>query len=480
MNFQYPIFSAVVPEIFLLAAACVALLSDLFLGQRYKHIAYNIVQISIIVSAALLLNHFSAPKIITFNGLVIDDQLSRLLKLAIHVVVFFAFLYSRIYIEERNIARAEYYILGLFSMLGMMVLVSAHSLLTVYLGLELLSLPLYAMVALQRDSLKATEAAIKYFIMGAIASGLLLYGMSMLYGATASLDISTIANVVSNMPADKTLIIVFGMVFLLVGIGFKFASAPFHMWAPDVYTGAPTAVTLFLGSAPKLAAFGMMLRLLVFALPTMQPQWQQVLIVMAILSMGIGNLFAIAQTNLKRMLAYSAIAHVGYMLLGVIAGTNEGYSAALFYIVIYAIMTTGAFGMILLMARSGFEAEYIEDFRGLNQRSPWYAFMMLIVMFSMAGIPPTVGFIAKLLVLKSLMSVNLVWLAALALGFAIIGVFYYLRVIRVIYFDDAADTSEITCPREMQVAMSLNGLILLGLGIFPAALMQACRVVFGL
>lgn len=474
MNFEWPVFSTVLPEIILLITAVVALIADLFVPQREKALTYSLVQGGLVISALSLMVHFNAPSITSFNGLAIDDNITRLLELAIHGIVFFAFIYARPYIAGRGIARGEYYILGLFSTIGMLVLVSAHSLLTIYLGLELLSLPLYAMVALKRDDVKATEAAMKYFIMGAIASGMMLYGMSMFYGATGYLDLSQIAKAISAMPAEKTLILIFGLVFILVGIGFKFAAAPFHMWAPDVYVGAPTSVTLFLGSAPKLAALAMTLRLLAMTMGPLLAQWQQVLIVMAVLSMGLGNLLAIAQSNIKRMLAYSAIAHIGYLLLGVISGTAEGYSASLFYVLMYAIMSVGAFGMITILSYNGFEAENIEDFRGLNQRNPWLAGMMLIILFSMAGVPPTVGFLAKLFVIKSLISANLLWLAAVAMGFAIIGVFYYIRVVKVMYFEEPIQKEAVVCSKGLQVAISINGLILLAFGILPGAILQAC------
>lgn len=479
MNFEWPVFSTVLPEIILLVTALIALIVDLFVAQREKALTYGLVQAGLILSAGSLLYQFNMPDIISFNGLAIDDKLTRVLELAIHVIVIFAFIYARPYITGRGIARGEYYVLGLFSTIGMLVLVSAHSLLTIYLGMELLSLPLYAMVALKRDDVKATEAAMKYFIMGAIASGMMLYGMSMFYGATGHLDLAQIAKVISTMPSEKTLILVFGLVFILVGIGFKFAAAPFHMWAPDVYVGAPTSVTLFLGSAPKLAALAMTLRLLAITMAPLFQQWQQVLIVMAILSMGLGNLFAIAQTNLKRMLAYSAIAHIGYLLLGVISGTPEGYSASLFYVLMYAIMSVGAFGMITVLSSNGFEAENLEDFRGLNQRNPWLAGMMLIILFSMAGVPPTVGFLAKLFVIKSLVSANLVWLAAVAMGFAILGVFYYVRVVRIMYFEAPSQPEAVVCNRSVQLAISINGLLLLAFGILPGAILQACMAAIG-
>ncbi len=358
MNFIIPNFSPAIPEIFVLSMACIALVVDLFLNEKNRVVTYILVQFALIGAIFLTLPHLGQAPVVSFNGNLVNDQLGNILELFIFISASLAFHYSRHYVIDRNIARGEYYVLGLFSVLGMMVLVSAHSLLTIYLGIEVMTLPLYAMVALQRDNANATEAAMKYFVMGAIASGMLLYGMSMLYGATGSIDIATVASSIDKI-ADQSLIAKFALVFIMVGIGFKFAAAPFHMWAPDVYTGAPTTVTLFIGSAPKLAALGMASRLLIQALPALQAEWQQMLILLSILSMGIGNLLAISQTNIKRMLSYSAIAHMGYMSLGLLSGTIEGFVAALFYMAIYAIMSVAAFGMIVLLSKSGIEADNI-------------------------------------------------------------------------------------------------------------------------
>lgn len=473
-----PNFMLALPEMFILAMACVALLAHLYLGRRFVNLAYYLVQLTLLVVAMITIARFSEPSAVSFSGLFISDTLASLLKLFIYLTVFCAFLYSKLYVQDRNIPRGEYYILGLFATLGMMVMVSAHSLLTLYLGLELLSLPLYAMVALCRDSVLATEASMKYFVMGAIASSMLLYGMSMLYGATASLDITEIAQVIMAMPANKTIILTFGLIFIVAGLAFKLAAAPFHMWAPDVYTGAPSAVTIFLATAPKVAAFGMVIRLLVFAMPGLLLQWQQLLIVLAIFSMGVGNLFAIAQSNLKRMLAYSAIAHIGFMLLGLIAGNNAGYTASLFYILIYSITSLGGFGLIVLLSKAGFEAENIVDLQGLNKRHPWLAFLMLVIMLSMAGVPPTVGFFAKFFVIKALVDVHMIWLAVLAMTIAILGAFYYIRVIKTMYFEDPIDNSAITIPRNLQIAFSINSLALLALGAFPIVILHLCQLAF--
>jgi NADH-quinone oxidoreductase subunit N len=466
------------PEIWVFSFACLALLGDLFFSDRYEHIAYTIVQLGLIGAFILVWQRMYFPTAIGFNGFYIDDVLARILKLFIMLTAYGAFLYGWAYVEDRGIARGEYYILGLFSTLGMMVLVSANSFITVYLGLELLSLPLYAMVALERENAKATEAALKYFVMGAIASGMLLYGLSMTYGATGHLMLGAVSKAIANTPADKIVMLAFGLVFVTVGIGFKLAAAPFHMWAPDVYTGAPSSTTLFLSSVPKLAAFGMAVRLFIGGFASLHVDWQQMLMVLAILSMGVGNFLAIAQTNFKRMLAYSAIAHIGYMLLGLVAGNAAGYSAALFYILIYSLMSLAAFGFIVLLSRKGFEAENIEDLQGLNSRHPWLAFLLMVVMFSMAGIPPTAGFLAKLFVITALVNAHLVWLAVLAMFFALVGAYYYLRIVKVIYFEQPAKPMDIVIAKDAQWVLSINGLLLLVFGLFPGALLHICKLAF--
>lgn len=478
MNFATLNIIVALPEMMVLGGACLALLAELFIGPRYRGSAYICVQIALILAAGTTFTQLGAEQVITFSGLFIADDLARLLKLFIYLSAFVAFFYARQYNEARNIPRGEYYVLGLFSTLGMMVLVSAHSFLTIYLGLELLSLPLYAMVALRRDNANATEAALKYFIMGAIASGMLLYGMSMLYGATASLDLSQVASAIAATPTTQSPIFAFALVFLVAGFGFKLAAAPFHMWAPDVYTGSPSSTTIFLSTAPKIAALGMALRLLIFALPDLFIQWQQLLIVMVILSITIGNLFAIAQMNIKRMLAYSAIAHMGYMLLGLVAGTPAGYAAALFYMLIYALTSLAGFGMVVLLSRAGIEAENIEDFKGLNARDPWLAFLVLLVMLSMAGIPPTVGFFAKLFVLQAVVDINMIWLATFALLLAVIGAFYYLRIIKTMYFEAPYKEVAVPLALDQKIVISINGLALLLLGVFPGLLMQMCLAAF--
>ncbi len=470
-----PVFSAASAEILTGIMICVTLLAQTFLGDKVKQIAYYLVQISLVAAFILLARELYDPAIITFSGMFDDDAFSRLLKLSICAVSFFVFLYSREYITEKNMPSGEYYILGLSSILGMLVLVSSYNFLTLFMGLELFSLPVYAMVALQRKSVINTEAAMKYFIVGAIGSGMLLYGISMFYGATQSLNFADVAKVVADSSAPQSMLLVFALVFVVSGVAFKLGAVPFHMWVPDVYDGAPTAVTLFISSAPKIAAMAMALRIFVDALPGLVLQWQPILIVLAIFSMALGNIVAIAQSNIKRMLAYSSIAHIGYALLGVIAATDEGYSTAIFYIISYAIMTSGAFGLLTVMSRNGVEIENIADLQGLSDRNPWLAFMMLLVIFSMAGIPPFVGFMAKVAVLEALISVHLVWLAALALLFAIIGVYYYIRVIKVMYFDSSkAKQQAVNLPLDKNIAISVNGLAVLVLGIFPGSLFGLC------
>jgi len=474
MNFQIPNFTPAIPEMFVLAMACLILIIDLFVKQENRIVSYLLTQVTLVVAAGLTYYLFNGEEVITFNGMFVSDNFSSVLKIFIYLITAVCFLYSRKYLIEQKFFRGEFFVLGLFGVLGMMIIVSAHSFLTIYLGLELLSLSLYAMVALRRDSVAASEAAMKYFVLGAIASGMLLYGMSILYGAAGTLDISQISSYLSSTGGDMDVVTALGMVFIIVGLAFKLGAVPFHMWIPDVYHGAPTPVTLYLGTAPKIAAFAMAMRLLVDGLQPMHPQWQEMLIILGILSLAIGNIVAIAQTNLKRMLAYSAIAHIGFLFLGIQTGTEQGYSASMFYIIVYSLMSLGGFGMIILLSRAGFEADKIEDFKGLNDRSPWYAFGMLILMFSMAGVPPTLGFYAKLSIIQALVNVDMVWLAVVAVIFSIIGAFYYLRIIKTMYFEKAVDTTPIKSNFDMRVMISINGLAILALGFYPTALMNLC------
>ena len=462
------------PEMIVLATACLALLADLFFHERCKTIAYTISCLGLILALCVSSLYIGDFKLLILNGLFISDDVGHLMKIFIYITVLLSFVYARHYIDERKMPGGDFYVLGLFSTLGMMVLVSAHSFLTIYLGLELMSLPLYAMTAIRRTNSDASEAAIKYFVMGAIASAMLLYGISLVYGATGKLDLLEVANVIAVNGAQDNSLLAFALVFILAGVGFKLAAVPFHMWAPDVYQGAPSSVTLFVSTAPKIAALGMAFRILNIGLIDITPQWQQIILVMSLLSTGLGNLFAVVQTNIKRLFAYSAIAHIGYALFGVLAATAAGYSAALYYIVVYALTSAAAFGLIVLMSSNGMEIESIDDLKGLNKRSPWLAFMMLIVMFSMAGVPPTVGFFTKLLVLKALVDVNMTWVAILGLLFTVIGAYYYLRIIKIMYFDQATKSEPIVISKTNGVVYSLNCLALLFLGIFPSALITLC------
>jgi len=467
------------PEMFLLTMACIILLADLFISDKNRVFTYLMSLATLGVTAALTVAMHTPEPVYTFDGSFVSDTMGDVLKVFVYLVTAVAFIYSRDYLLARNIFKGEYFVLGLFAVLGMMVLISAHSMLTIYLGLELLSLSLYAMVAFQRDSSKATEAAMKYFVLGALASGMLLYGMSLIYGITGTLDIGGVHTAIIGLEDSKQMVLGLGLVLVIVGMAFKLGAVPFHMWMPDVYHGAPTAVTLFISTAPKIAAFAMIMRLLVEGLGDLHAQWRDILIIMAVLSMLVGNVIAIAQTNIKRMLAYSTISHVGFLLLGILAGTQAGYSASMFYVIVYALMGMGGFGVIILLSRSGFEADKLDDFKGLNDRSPWFAFIMMILMFSMAGVPPALGFYAKLAVLQAVIGAGLAWLAVVAVIFSIIGAFYYLRIIKLMYFDKAEDTNPIETSTDMKVVLSANGLGILFLGLAPGSLLSLCTAAIG-
>jgi NADH-quinone oxidoreductase subunit N len=463
------------PEIFLLAMACLVLVVDVYLSDARRNVTYLLSQATLLGAAVLITMGEAEQRVLAFNDMFVQDPLADTLKLFILAITFVLFVYSRDYLRDRDIFKGEFYVLGLFGVLGMMIMVSSANLLLLYLGLELMSLCLYAMVAFDRDNGNASEAAMKYFVLGAIASGMLLYGMSILYGLTGTLDMALIANTLGQQEVNLPL--VFATSFIVVGLAFKLGAVPFHMWVPDVYHGAPTPVTLYLGSAPKIAAFAMVMRLLVESIGALQSEWQGMLIVLVVLSLAIGNVVAIAQTNLKRMLAYSTISHVGFLLLGILAGTQQGYAASMFYIITYALMAAGAFGMIILLSRAGFEADEIDDFKGLNQRNSWFAFMMLILMFSMAGVPPTVGFYAKLSVLKAVVDIDMIWLAAVAVFFSVIGAYYYIRLIKVMYFDKAEDHEPLAPSFDLRLGLTANGLAVLLLGVFPGSLMALCSQV---
>jgi NADH-quinone oxidoreductase subunit N len=464
------------PEIFLLGAASVILLVDLFLDERRRHWSYLLALASLAVCAVLTIATAQPESQYAFNGMFVDDALADTLKVFTYLAVGATLVYCRIHARSRQLFRGEFFVLALFATLGMMVMISASHFLTLYLGLELMSLSLYSMVALQRDSAASTEAAMKYFVLGALASGMLLYGISMVYGATGSLAIAQVATKAGEA-TTLTGILVFGIVFIVAGIGFKLGAVPFHMWVPDVYQGAPTPVTLLIGSAPKLAATAFVLRVLTEALgaPVLAAEWQSMLVILAVLSMAVGNITAIAQTNLKRMLAYSTIAHMGFFLLGIVAGTPDGYGSAVFYAVVYLLTTLCAFGMILLLSREGFEAENLDDFKGLNRRHRWYAFIVLLVMFSLAGIPVLLGFWAKLAVLQAALRAGYTGVVVAAVLFSLIGAFYYLRVIKLVYFDDPVDTAPIVDSADQRALISVNGLALLAIGIAPGWLLALCQ-----
>ncbi len=462
------------PEIFLALAACAILMVDLLLRDSQRHWTGVLAVLALLGTAVLTVATPVSARIVALGGLFELDRMAQVLKIVTLVTVAMVFVYSTDYLRRRAILKGEYYVLGLFATLGGMVLISAGSLITLYLGLELMSLCLYAMVAFDRESGVAAESAIKYFVLGSLASGTLLYGMSIVYGVTGSLELAEIAAAVQAGLGDN-IGLVFGIAFLIVGIGFKLGAVPFHMWIPDVYEGSPTCVTVFIGTASKLAAFALAMRLLPEALSGSQADWSQMLVVLSVLSIAIGNVVAVAQTNLKRMLAYSTISHVGYILLGILSGTDQGYQAAMFYMISYVIVASGSFGMILLLSRQGFEADKLVDFKGLNARSPWFAGMMAILMFSLAGLPPFVGFWAKLGVIQAVLNVDMTWLAVVAVLFSVVGAFYYLRVVKLMYFDDPTDSAVLGGSVLMRTVLSANAILVFALGVAPAALIGVCQ-----
>jgi NADH-quinone oxidoreductase subunit N len=479
-EFIQPNLIPALPEIIMLVMICLVLVVDLFLSQEKRWVSLLLSVLTLVLTALVIIAVAPADSISSFGDSFILDQLAVTLKVVVCVVVILVFIYSRDYLVDHDIYRGEYYVLGLCATLGMMIMISAHSLLLIYLGLELLSLSLYAMIAFNRNSKSASESAMKYFVLGAMASGILLYGISIFYGITGTLNINQLAEVVSLKIELYPVPMAFALTFIVVGLAFKLGAVPFHMWLPDVYQGAPTSVTLFIGTAPKIAGFAMAMRLLVDGLGDLQVDWSQMLIALSVLSLAIGNVIAIAQTNFKRMLAYSTISHVGFILLGILSGTANGFASAMFYTITYAITSSVAFGVLLLLNRKGAEAENIADLSGLNDSNPWHAAMLAIAMFSMAGVPPTVGFYAKLSVLQSVVQIDLVWLAVFAVLFSVIGLFYYLRVIKVMYFDKPLPDQVITIKQaiDVKILLGANGLALLGLGIFPSALMGYCILAF--
>ena len=473
------------PEFYLVAAVCLMLLLDAFMKAEQRPLLHWISIGVLLIAIYLVVAGQPEQAMTAFGGMFVRDDASEILKVFALGTTVLVMVYARPYLIDRKLLIGEFYTLMIFAVIGVMLLVSAGNLVTIYLGLELLSLSSYALVALNRDAKLPSEAAIKYFVLGALASGMLLYGMSMVYGAsgmggTPTLDLAALHNVMSYTTAPTLLL--FGLIFMIVGIGFKLGVAPFHMWIPDVYQGAPTPVTTFIASASKLAAFGMAWRLLDGGMGDLAHHWQLMLAVLAVLSLAIGNLVAIVQTNLKRMLAYSTISHMGYLLLGLSAAGPEGYAAALFYGICYALMGTAAFGVMMALTRSGFECEEISDLKGLNQKSPWMAFLMLLAMFSLAGVPPLFGFWAKVLVLEAAIHADMLWLAIVGVVFAIIGLYYYLYVIKVMYFDkpEAGGAQVVQSDKPLRIVLSMNALGLLVLGLYWGPLLGWCRHAFGL
>ena len=462
------------PELTLLGLICAVMIADLFVEDENRAVTFWLTMVSLLVVATVL--YFTAPArtIVAFHGAYIADPMSNILKMGAIVFVGVSFLYARDYLRANDLNRGEYYLLGLFGLLGMMIMMSANSLLTMYLGLETLALSMYALVAIDRKNVTSAEAAMKYFILGAIASGALLYGISWVYGVTGSLQFDEIAARISADPSINNLPLWFGLAFLIVGIAFKFGAVPFHMWLPDVYQGARTPVTVYLASAPKLAALAMLFRILVDGLGGLQDTWGDMLMIVAVLSLIVGNVVAIAQTNIKRMLGYSTIAHVGFILMAIYTGTADGYSSALFYTLTYVLAAAGAFGIVILLSRRGYEAELLSDFKGLNARSPWFALMMLFLMFSMAGVPPFVGFFAKLNVISAVLDIGGTGLAVLMVLASVVGAYYYLRVIWYMYFETSDDLAVLQASTDTRLVLSLNAVAVLALGIAPGWLLALC------
>jgi NADH-quinone oxidoreductase subunit N len=479
--------SSVAPEAVLLGCACLVLVADLFVGERLRNFSYGLTLASLVLVGALIWNPVAGGTVeYGFGGMYLIDPMTGVLKLTAILACALGLVYAQDYARVREMWRGEFFALVLFALLGIMVMISANNLLVIYLGLELQALSFYGMVALRRDDARATEAAMKYFVLGALASGFLLYGMSMLYGACGTLDVNELARRIATGQAVNVALVL-GTIFVVAGIGFKLGAAPFHMWVPDVYQGAPTPVALLLSSAPKLAAFAIAFRLLVEGLPALAVDWQRMLAVIAVLSIIVGNVTAVAQTNLKRMLGFSTVGQMGFLLLALLAGVVGGnlsitagaYGAAMFYVVTYAISSAGCFGIILLLARQGFEADEIADLKGLGRRSPWFAFVMTVMMLSLAGLPPTVGFFAKFVVLQALVSDGasalMFRIAVVAVLFSLVGAFYYLRVVKVMWFDEPEGDAPLVATTDMRAALTANGLAVLALGVVPQALLALCN-----
>ena len=481
MDYQFNIADLcfAVPELFLLGAISVILLLDLFVSERFQNLTYYLTLATLAVTGYFAVGLIGESRVI-FDGTFVLDSVASTFKVFIVGFSVVAMIYSRYYLRVHNLLKGEYFVLVLLSVLGMMVMASAHSLLTVYLGLEIMSLSLYTMIAIARDRAVAVEAALKYFVLGAIASGLLLYGMSMIYGVTGNLNIAEIASfaMISSLTSEQILILNFGLVFLVIGVAFKFGAVPFHMWIPDVYHGAPTSVTMFLSTVPKIAATAMLVRLLIDGLGEFQDYWADLFMVLAILSIAVGAVVALMQTNIKRMLAYSTISHVGFVLLGFVTGAVEGYGAAAFYVLAYVLMSLAAFGCIIALNKKGFEADKISDFKGLSKGSPWFALIMLVVMLSMAGVPPFIGFYSKLFILQQVVSAGYIYLAIVAVIFAVISAYYYLQIIKAMYFDDLQKDFKVATSMDMRLVLSINGILIFVIGLMPSYWMELAISLF--
>ncbi|MDH6242248.1 NADH-quinone oxidoreductase subunit N [Polynucleobacter sphagniphilus] len=481
---------AILPELVLLITTCLLLVASVYVRERQpatpgveQDIFHTPRGVGFVYFFALLLlaylffaffGRLGDVSLLAMNGMFQSDPLSNLLKACSCAAVFVTLVYSKQYLKDRSLFRPDFIVLALLALLGQFVLISGANLLTLYLGLELMALPTYALVAMRHSSEKSVEAGIKYFILGALASGFLLYGMSMLYGITGSLDLLEIFKTVAD-PRVNHLVMAFGLVFIVAGLAFKLGVVPFHMWVPDVYQGAPTAVTLMIAGAPKLAAFALLFRLLVNTLLPLLGDWQPMLVLLALLSLVVGNVTAIAQTNLKRMLAYSAIAQMGFVILGMLSVFDDhAFSASLFYVVTYVMTTLGSFGLLMVLSRHGYDCETLEGLKGLNKKHPWYAFIGLVMMFSLAGIPPTVGFAAKLGVLEALVDAEHTFIALIAVIASLIGAFYYLRVVKVMYFDEPTHEITVTGSGFARALLGLNAILVLVVGMFPATLMTMC------
>jgi NADH-quinone oxidoreductase subunit N len=472
-------YIAAAPEITVLGLICVVLMADLFVDDEHRVLTFWMSIAALGITLWSLLATAPDARVVIFDGSYVSDPLSQVLKVAATGFVAISFLYARDYLRANDLHKGEYYVLGMIGLLGMMIMISANSMLTMYLGMETLALSQYTLVAIDRNNVTSAESAMKYFVLGAIASGSLLYGISWIYGVTGSLQFDQIAAAIASDPQLNSLPLWFGLAFVIVGIGFKFGAVPFHMWLPDVYHGARTPVTLYIASAPKLAALALTLRMLVDGLGGLHDVWADMIMVIAVLSLLVGNIVAIAQTNIKRMLAYSTIAHVGFILLAIFCGTDEGYAAALFYTLTYVVAAAGSFGIIILLSRRGYEADNLSDFKGLNARSPWFALMMMFLMLSLTGIPPFIGFFGKLNVIGVVLDGNYVGLAVLMVLASVVGAYYYLRVIWYMYFEEAEDQAVLQANADMRLVLSLNGVAVLALGIVPNWLWVLCLQVIG-